>query len=215
MLKYEHQAQREGYGFIIGVDEAGRGPLAGPVVAAAVSLRKTSFHHKIKDSKILTAEEREEAFHEISDHAYIGVGVMNEAVIDRHNILQATFHAMNLAIHRLLYNLEKKQPSVTRSNMCLLVDGNIFRSELKIPYKTIVDGDALSLSIACASIVAKVTRDRILHAYDKILPHYGFKRHKGYSTPEHREAIRCFGLSFIHRKTFNYLNDTADQSLRP
>lgn len=201
MLFFEHQAKAEGFLLVIGVDEAGRGPLAGPVVAAAVALQSTQFRNKIHDSKILTPRQREQAFEEILGKAYTGVGIMSESVIDVHNILNATFFAMSNAVTALLSRMPN---AADPAKTILLIDGNRFISDLPYSYRTIVDGDALSLSIAAASIVAKVTRDRILAAYDKIFPQYGFASHKGYPTPKHKEAIRQHGLSRIHRKTFSH-----------
>lgn len=206
MLHYERKAKRQ-YHLVIGLDEAGRGPLAGPVVASAVALKKFDFQNTIRDSKCLTALQREAAFHEIFENAYVGVGMMSETVVDSVNILNATFLAMDSAVRQLLTRLPPGLSPVQSSEtkVCLLVDGNCFRTNLPFPYQTIVDGDALSLSIACASIIAKVTRDRILKVYGRIYPQYGFEQHKGYSTPEHREAIRRHGLSLIHRKSFTCL----------
>ena len=205
MLKFEKKAEDLGFRFIIGIDEAGRGPLAGPVVASAVALKKTTFKNKIRDSKKISSEEREDAFHEIFENAYVGIGVACETVIDSHNILNATFYAMTQAVGRLIERLPAEDPgSECRDKQIhLLIDGNLFRSDLPYSYQTIIKGDDLSLSVACASIVAKVTRDRMLRAYDQIFPQYGFKQHKGYPTPEHKAAIKEHGLSMIHRRTFN------------
>ncbi len=203
MLKYENQAQREGFRIIVGIDEAGRGPLAGPVVAAAVFLSSYEFKARICDSKKLSALRREEAFHEILEKSYVGVGVMNELIIDDINILQATHKAMSAAVYQLMYKLP---PAVKESNfeqkVCLLIDGNSFKSDTTFAHKTIIGGDNLSLSIAAASIVAKVTRDRILKVYDQIFPDYGFAAHKGYGTRTHRLAIQKHGPSAIHRRSF-------------
>jgi ribonuclease HII len=202
-LNFEQDARQQGYQFIIGVDEAGRGPLAGPVVAAAIALKSWQFENKIADSKILTARQRELAFHEILDKAYVGVGIVNETVIDSLNILQSTFVAMTNAVRQLMvkmaYGLKEDIPS---QSVCLLIDGQHFRSDMSYFFRTIVRGDSLCMSIACASIVAKVIRDRILSVYDKIYPEYGFCQHKGYPTLQHREAIRQYGLSKIHRKSY-------------
>ncbi len=205
MFHFENQASQRGFHLVIGIDEAGRGPLAGPVVACAVSLKKKKFQNKICDSKKISAAKREKAFHEIWENAYVGIGIMNEAVIDAENILEATFHAMNVAVNRLIMKLPSRETSQENfdKQVCLLVDGNLFRTNLPYFYQTIIKGDDLSTSIACASIVAKVTRDRILNIYDRIFPQYGFKNHKGYATFEHREAIKRNGLSPIHRKTFH------------
>ncbi len=204
MLKYENQARRDGFRIVIGIDEAGRGPLAGPVVASAVLLKQKRFKTEVRDSKKLSPEKREEAFHEILENAYFGIGIISEAGIDSLNILQASYAAMNLSVRHLIGRL----PSKIKGNnfvksVCLLVDGNAFTTDLPYAYRAIINGDNLSLSIAAASIIAKVTRDRLLGAYDKVFPGYGFRRHKGYSTEEHRAAIRQHGFSPIHRKTFH------------
>jgi ribonuclease HII len=204
---YENEARTAGFRFVIGVDEAGRGPLAGPVVACAVLLKNKKFLNRIDDSKKITPRQREAAFHEIHQNAYVGVGVVSEAVIDTINIVEATYHAMSMAVSRIIETFPSSQ--ITRNNfhkkVLLLVDGNSFKTPLPYSYKTVVDGDSLSMSIACASIVAKVTRDRILDAYDQIFPQYGFKQHKGYGTEEHRDALRKFGPSLIHRKTYSWV----------
>lgn len=191
---------------MIGIDEAGRGPLAGPVVAAAVSLRTTHFSSKIGDSKSLTPAQRERACGEIWEKADVGIGVISETVIDRLNILQATFFAMANAVNQLTARLPEDSRPIAGDpgNVLLLVDGNLFRSELPYAYQTIVKGDSLSMSIACASIVAKVYRDRVLQAYDRIFPQYGFALHKGYPTLKHRAAIKQHGLSLIHRRSFQF-----------
>lgn len=206
MFYHENKAKRNGFQLIIGVDEAGRGPLAGPVVAAAVSLRSKRFQNKIDDSKKISPRQREKAYLEIFEKAHVGLGIISEAVIDATNILQATYLAMTLAVNQLIYKLPetKVQSGNFRDKICLLVDGPSFKTDLPYAYRAIVNGDQLSMSIASASIVAKVSRDRILNSYDRILPQYGFRNHKGYPTLAHKEAIKKFGLSFIHRKTFHY-----------
>ena len=207
MFRFENLARRKGFRLIIGIDEAGRGPLAGPVVASAVCLKKRNFRSKICDSKKINPRQREKAFYEILENAYVGVSIMSESIIDTENILKATFHAMTQAVHRLIERLpadEIQQRDLNR-DVCLLVDGNSFKTNLPYSYQTIVGGDDLSISIACASIVAKVTRDRILNIYDRVFPQYGFKQHKGYPTKAHRAAIQTHGLSIIHRKTFRQL----------
>lgn len=206
VLRYETQARRRGYQFILGLDEAGRGPLAGPVVAAAVMLKEFTFDAPVRDSKTLSASQRETAFHEISKKAAFGVGIVSETVIDEINILEATFVAMTNAVWQLMARLPKEtvEAKAWRKKVFLLVDGNRFKSDLPFQHQTIVDGDVHSLSISCASVIAKVTRDRILAAYDQILPQYGFQQHKGYPTREHKQAIKKHGLSFIHRRTFRH-----------
>jgi ribonuclease HII len=204
MLEIERKTKAAGFRFIFGVDEAGRGPLAGPVVAAAVLLRNTQFTCPIRDSKLLSSKQRERAFLEIQDRAWFGVGVVNEDVIDEMNILRAAHFAMGLAVQDLVSHL----PGRTREakhfahSVKVLIDGNLFTRDLPYSLQTIVHGDRLSLSIASASIVAKVTRDRIMGHYDRIYPQYGFRDHKGYGTAAHRKAIRRHGLSPIHRRSF-------------
>jgi ribonuclease HII len=212
LYQFDQQILSKGYQYIIGIDEAGRGPLAGPVVAAAVCLRSADFSVKIQDSKKMTASQRDKAFVEIFDNAYIGVGVMNELVIDRFNILQATFLAMNSAVIKMIFQLKKEQGDVIldRKTVCLLVDGNRFFSKVSYSYETIVKGDTKSLSIACASVIAKVIRDRILEKYHQIFPEYGFDHHKGYPTAAHRQALKKYGVAFIHRKTFRTVRETMN-----
>ncbi len=204
MLYYETQAQLKGLRFILGVDEAGRGPLAGPVVAAAVCLKQLDFKNTINDSKKLTPRAREKAFIEISEKAYIGIGIMSEKIIDIVNILNASHLAMEMAVKELVRSMPEEISSQKNflQQLIVLVDGNMFRTQLPYQYKTIIGGDGKSLSIACASIIAKVYRDRILGVYDKIFPQYGFAKHKGYPTKDHRLAIKKHGASIIHRRTF-------------
>ncbi|HTY45370.1 MAG TPA: ribonuclease HII [Patescibacteria group bacterium] len=197
MLYYERKFRKIGYTKIIGVDEVGRGCLAGPVVAGAVLLKSTSFAQRIDDSKKLTPLQRERAFFEIIEKSFFGIGIINEQIIDRVNILQATCLAMEQAVYLLL----RKLKSADATNTCLLVDGNVrFRSQL--PVINIIAGDSKSKSIACASILAKVIRDRIMRIYDRVFPEYGFLEHKGYGTVKHRRALKKFGPSLIHRSSF-------------
>jgi len=201
---YENEIKAKGFNLVIGVDEAGRGPLAGPVVAGAVALKNDQFRTTIRDSKTMSAKQREEAFNEIYENAYVGLGVISESVIDRGNILDATFLAMTNAIENLImqFSVDGGRDHSFHHDICLLVDGNLFRTELPYTYRTVVRGDQSVLSIACASIVAKVTRDRILNVYDQVFPEYGFRQHKGYPTLQHKRAIATHGLSLIHRRTF-------------
>lgn len=203
---YEKKIKAAGFNLVIGVDEAGRGPLAGPVVASAVALKTDQFQSKIRDSKTISARQREKAFYEIYEKAYVGVGIISEQVIDRSNILQATFLAMANAVEDVIAQCSVKKDGGHDffRKVCLLIDGNRFRTDLPYAYRTVVKGDNRVLSIACASIVAKVTRDRILAVYDSIYPQYGFKRHKGYPTLQHKEAISVHGLSLIHRRSFKH-----------
>jgi len=206
MPHIEDRLRADGYEILIGIDEAGRGPLAGPVVASAVALQAHNFESKIKDSKKLTEKEREKAFEEIYHHAYVGIGIVSEAAIDHLNILNATFHAMNTAVKQLIPQIPQNIREVKdfSKKVCLLVDGNRFKSDVPYPCRTVIGGDNLVLSISCASIIAKVTRDRILLAYDQIFPAYGFKSHKGYPTVKHKAAIRDHGPSAIQRMSFSY-----------
>jgi ribonuclease HII len=197
MLYYERKFKRKGYNFIIGVDEVGRGPLAGPVVAAATCLKNTRFKNRIDDSKKLTARQREKAFLEITDKSVFGVGIVNEVIVDRLNILVATQLAMEQAIFKLVNRLKHKR----KQKMHVLVDGNV-KLRTGLSFTNIIKGDSRSKSIACASILAKVIRDRIMFLYDKVYPQYGFLRHKGYPTRAHKLAIKKFGPSLIHRKSF-------------
>jgi ribonuclease HII len=175
-----------------GVDEAGRGPLAGPVVAAAVILPKECEIDGLNDSKKLSPKKRDNLFNQITGLAIVtAVGIVEPEEIDRINILRATVLAMEIAVRKL-----NPQPDH------LLIDGNI-RTSLLIPQETVIEGDSRCCSIAAASIVAKVIRDSIMDDYHNMYPEYNFKRHKGYPTIEHFEALRRFGPCPIHRKTFN------------
>ena len=197
LLHHEKKARRAGYKLIAGIDEAGRGPLAGPVVAASLILKDTHFENRIDDSKKLTPRARLLAYQEILEKAWIGIGIKNEKIIDNVNIYQATAMAMEEAVE----NLEIKPDY-------LLVDGRV---RLKTPCKKayIIGGDSKSLSIACASIIAKVTRDRIMIKYHKKYPKYGFLRHKGYGTKLHFQRLMKHGPSPIHRFTFNPLKSLS------
>lgn len=192
MLLYEREFWNKGFKYIAGLDEAGRGPLAGPVVAAAVIFSKEIFIPMIDDSKKLTAETREFLFgiilKEVLDY---GIGISGVEEIDRINIYQASL----LAMERALSNLSVRPQH-------LLVDGRAF-TDVAIPYTTIVKGDGLCYSIAAASILAKVTRDRIMCEYDEKFPQYGFSHHKGYATQAHLDAIEEYGLCSIHRRSFH------------
>jgi ribonuclease HII len=190
-LAFEQQARRSGYRTIAGIDEAGRGPLAGPVVAAAVVLPEGLHLAGVDDSKKLSPDTRERLFDLIMAQAVsVGVGMAGPEVIDRINILQATRQAMREAVLQL-------SPAADY----LLIDG-ISTIDLPIPQKTVKKGDSLSLSIAAASIIAKVTRDRLMCELDLRHPGYGFSAHKGYGCASHQEAIRQLGPSAVHRLTF-------------
>ncbi len=179
-----------GNGPIAGVDEAGRGPWAGPVVAAAVILDPKRIPASIADSKVLMPEEREAIYPRILETSYVGVGIADVDRIDRDNILNATLWAMAEAVRQL-----ELKPRL------VLIDGNK-APHLAMETRTIVKGDARSLSIAAASIVAKVTRDRLMIALGRELPAYGFERHNGYGTPEHQDALKRHGVTDYHRRSF-------------
>ena len=189
MLKYERQYEE--YNRICGVDEAGRGPLAGPVVAGAVILPRELKIMYLNDSKQLSPKLRECLYDEIMDKAAaVGVGVVSPECIDEMNILQATYKAMRMALDDL-----GAHPDV-------LFNDAVIIPQVDIPQVKIIKGDSKSLSIAAASVIAKVTRDRMMEAYDQIFPEYGFAKHKGYGTKDHVEAIKKYGPSPIHRATF-------------
>ena len=191
MWHYENETRKQGHEIIAGIDEAGRGPLAGPVVAASVILPENCRVEGLNDSKKLSEKKRNLIFQIIRQKAVaIGIGITYENIIDQINILQAARAAMADSVSRL-----SCKPDF------LLIDGNQKIPSI-IPQLTIKKGDALSASIAAASVIAKVTRDRMMLHYDGIYPQYGFSRHKGYGTQDHLKNISKFGPCKIHRKTF-------------
>ena len=190
-LLYEHEKYNEGYKIICGVDEAGRGPLAGPVYAAAVILEKGQTIEGVNDSKKLSEKKRELLFDKIINECKdYSIGTASEKEIDELNILQATFLAMKRAVDGLSVKPD-----------CALVDGNQIPN-LDCDVTTVVKGDAKSESIAAASILAKVSRDRYMLEMAEKYPQYGFEKHKGYGTKLHYEMIEKYGICDIHRKTF-------------
>ena len=191
LIKYEKKYWDEGFQKIVGIDEAGRGPLAGPVVAASVILKPYEIIEGVKDSKKLSSKKRRDLFNQIYEKALsVGVGIVDEDIIDEINILKATF----LAMKKSLGNLNLKPDKV-------LIDGPY--SDITIyPTDYIVNGDNISQSIAAASIIAKVTRDEIMYEYDKIFPDYKFINHKGYGTKYHKEKLFLSGPTQFHRMTF-------------
>ena len=194
MLFYEKKKNSEGYDLICGLDEAGRGPLAGPVVAGAVILGDDTYIPGLDDSKKLSEKKREKLFDEIYQQAKaVGVGIIKQERIDKINILEATYEAMQEAITKLEIEPEY-----------LLVDSETI-PKVNIPQAGIEKGDSQSVSIAAASIIAKVTRDRILVEYDKEYPEYDFAQHKGYGTKSHRQALEEFGPCDIHRKSYQII----------
>jgi len=211
MKKIENELYIKGFSLIAGVDEAGCGPLAGPVVACAVILPRDYFNPQIYDSKKLSPGVRDKLYKEILDVAIdAGIGIADSREIDRLNIRNAT----KLAMKRALLHLEAEPDAI-------LIDGNFFnlnlqelnRGKKEIEVKNIVKGDRLSISIASASIVAKVFRDKIMEHYDKIFPGYKFSKHKGYPTTEHIEAIKNLGITEIHRKSYKPIYDLIQLNL--
>ena len=191
-FSFEYAASEKGYKFICGVDEAGRGPLAGPVCAAAVILPAGIVIDGLNDSKKLSEKKREELYSLITEKAVsYGIAFGSIEEIEKYNILGATFIAMNRAIDSL---------SVIADYA--LIDGNRVPADIKIPCETVVKGDSRSASIAAASILAKVTRDRLLYEYDKEYPQYQFAKHKGYGTKAHYDAIKQYGICKYHRLSF-------------
>lgn len=232
----EKQMCATGHALVVGVDEAGRGPLAGPVVACAAAYRdqvgfvvppeSEKLFRFIRDSKTLSGKKREEMYDFVREHFFIGIGIVSSGTIDRINILEATFLAMKEAVGELrrTYKNESKNriipvnagiqvsgttpdPRVKPEDdnverALLLVDGSMTIPNLSIDQEAVVDGDTLSRSIAAASIIAKVTRDRMMLEYDQTYPLYGFAQHKGYGTKAHVDALRRHGACPIHRMSF-------------
>ena len=191
MWLYEAEKKNEGYKFIAGVDEAGRGPLAGPVFAACVILPDECIIDGINDSKKLSEKKREQLFEEITQKAVCySITSIDEKTIDDVNILNATHMAMNKAVDEMVIKPDY-----------VLIDGNSIKN-MKTPHETIVKGDAKSISIAAASILAKVARDRFICSIADKYPEYEFKKHKGYGTKVHTDALKKFGPCEIHRKSF-------------
>ncbi|OCL27059.1 ribonuclease HII [Orenia metallireducens] len=199
MSIHERRVKEKGYQIIGGIDEAGRGPLAGPVVAAVVILPEDQSILGLDDSKKLSEKKREELFEIIQQKAIdIGVGIVDNKRIDKINILQATYQAMREAINSL-----ENRPDY------LLVDAETI-PDIDIPQAGIIEGDAHSVSIAAASIVAKVTRDRLLVEYDKEYPQYKFASNKGYGTGEHIQALKRYGITPIHRTSFGIVRESMN-----
>lgn len=195
MLKYENDLYNEGIKLIAGIDEVGRGPLAGPVVAAAVILPKNFFDERINDSKKLSEKKRNELYKIICENAIsIGIGIISNKRIDKINIYEATKEAMILAVKNLSFKPDY-----------LLIDA--MKLELDIPSLSIIKGDAKSQSIAAASIIAKVTRDNMMYELDKKYPMYDFANNKGYGTKKHIESIKKYGIINEHRKSFKPVSE--------
>jgi ribonuclease HII len=199
---FEKKAREKGFSRIAGIDEAGRGPLAGPVVSAAVVLPASFPDSGIRDSKKLTSKRRLDLYEHIYEHAItIGIGIVDPIEIDRINILQASLLSMALSVENL-----KPMPDY------LLIDGK-FPILSDLSQEPIIQGDSLSISISAASIIAKVTRDRLMERYHQNYPEFGFDQHKGYPTKVHKGAIREFGCSPIHRRTFKGVREYTQSGL--
>ncbi len=199
LLKYERDLYKSGINLIAGVDEVGRGPLYGPVVAAAVILPKDTYIEGLTDSKKLSEKKRNYYYKIINDVALsIGVGIIDEKKIDEVNIYEATKLAMVDAINKLKIKPEH-----------ILIDA--MPLEISIPTTSIIKGDSLSLSIAAASVIAKVTRDSMMYEIDKIHPEYGFKNHKGYPTKEHIKNIEKYGLIDGYRKSYSPIKEMVKE----
>ena len=235
MFDLEKKLISEGYDFVIGIDEAGRGPLAGPVVACACALKTlgvASLRHPvskfemIRDSKKLSEKQRENLFDFIQENFYVGVGICNHLTIDRINILEASFLAMKKAIGDLNKNLlsfPRRRESSVKTNFgdwipacagmttrtIILVDGNKVIPNLSIEQRAIIGGDKIVKSISAASIIAKVTRDRIMREMHMKYPEYNFAQHKGYGTKIHMAALKKYGPCEIHRKSFRPVRESV------
>ena len=202
LKKIDREFYEKGLKLIAGIDEAGRGPLAGPVVVAAVVMPEDSFIEGVNDSKKVSEKKREKLYDLILEEALgYGVGIIDQKEIDEINILNATKEGLTRAIKELEKDLQEKNGKLTKPDV-IFVDALTKIDTDNIPYKSIIHGDALSYSIAAASIIAKVTRDRIMRQWDEIYPMYGFAKHKGYGTASHIAAIREYGICPLHRKSF-------------
>ena len=206
--KIEQQLYSEGIKSIAGIDEAGRGPLAGPVVVAAVIMPKDSMIEGVNDSKKIAEKKREKLYEQIIEEAIAyGVGIIDQKEIDRVNILNATKEGLLISIKEMEKDLAEKQRGLQKPDI-ILVDALTKIETDSIPYRSIIKGDSKSYSIAAASIIAKVTRDRIMRQWDEVYPQYGFAKHKGYGTATHIAAIKEYGLCQLHRRSFtkNFTN---------
>lgn len=207
----EKELQEQGYHIIAGVDEVGRGPLAGPVVTAACVIKDVSdFEIKpdhdmwklVRDSKFLSEKQREEAFDFVREKFFVGIGKCSPRAIDEINILQATFLAMKKAIDGLEKDIDKNGAYADAEKMMIMIDGNQLLPNFTREQICVAKGDSISKSIAAASVMAKVARDKIISQYDEEYPEYGFAKHKGYGTKIHMEALEKYGATPIHRKSF-------------
>ena len=200
--KIEEELYSQGVTSIAGIDEAGRGPLAGPVVVACVVMPRGSMIEGVNDSKKVAEKKREKLYEEIINEAVAyGVGIISQEEIDRINILNATKEGLTTAIKEMEKDLQEKQREIEKPEI-ILVDALTKIDTDHIPYRSIIKGDAKSYSIAAASILAKVTRDRIMRQWSEVYPMYGFEKHKGYGTAAHIAAIKEYGLCPLHRRSF-------------
>ena len=200
--KIERELYQKGVKSICGIDEAGRGPLAGPVVVASVIMPEDSMIEGVNDSKKVSEKKREKLYEQIIEEAVAyGVGIIDQNEIDRINILNATKEGLTFCIKELEKDLKEKNRGIEKPEI-ILVDALTKIDTDHIPYQSIIKGDAKSYSIAAASIIAKVTRDRIMRQWDEVYPEYGFAKHKGYGTAMHISAIKQYGICPLHRKTF-------------
>ena len=200
--KIERELYLQGITSIAGIDEAGRGPLAGPVVVACVIMPQDSMIEGVNDSKKVSEKKREKLYDVILEESIaFGVGIISQAEIDRINILNATKEGLTIAIKEMEKNLQERKRTIQKPDI-ILVDALTKIDTDHIPYKSIIKGDAKSYSIAAASIIAKVTRDRIMRQWDEVYPMYGFAKHKGYGTAAHVQAIKEYGLCPLHRRSF-------------
>ena len=198
----EMDLYKKGINSICGIDEAGRGPLAGPVVVASVIMPKESMIEGVNDSKKVSEKKREILYDKIINESIAyGIGIIGQDQIDNINILNATKEGLTLCIKELEKDLEEKNNYIKKPDI-ILVDALTKIDTDGISYRSIIKGDSKSYSIAAASIIAKVTRDRIMKEWDEIYPQYGFIKHKGYGTAAHIAAIKEFGICPLHRKTF-------------
>ena len=200
--KIEEEIYLKGASSIAGIDEAGRGPLAGPVVVACVVMPRDSMIEGVNDSKKVSEKKREKLYDEIINEAIAyGVGIISQDRIDNINILNATKEGLTTAIKEMEKDLKEKNRGFEKPDI-ILVDALTKIDTDHIPYESIIKGDAKSYSIAAASIIAKVTRDRIMRQWDEVYPVYGFAKHKGYGTATHIQAIKEYGLCPLHRRSF-------------
>lgn len=202
LKKIEDELYIQGIKYIAGIDEAGRGPLAGPVVVACVVMKSDSMIEGVNDSKKVSEKKREKVYEDIINEAIAyGVGIVSQTEIDRINILNATKQGLKIAVKEMEEDLHRKLKDVIKPEI-ILVDALTKIDTDNIPYKSIIKGDSKSYSIAAASIIAKVTRDRIMRQWDEVYPMYGFAKHKGYGTAAHISAIKEYGLCPLHRRSF-------------